>query len=118
MRVRYSAPSAFPSPKGFWGTASTSGASGSANLTVVYPNDNHTSQLIPIKLGTSGGNSTHKTTTGNKTTGCSGTLGSLVRRRGTFFLLRNNHVLDKSEQGTTGDAATHHSVGENNSNRG
>src|SRR6266849_3156002 len=106
---RYTAPASFPSPNAFMVTASTSGASGSANLTVVYPNDNHTSQLIPIKLGTSGGNSTDKTTSGNTTTCCSGTLGSLVQRpanTGAFFILSNNHVLEKSDQGTAGQAIT------------
>ncbi len=115
---RYTAPASFPSPNAFMVNASTSGASGSANLTVVYPNDNHTSQLIPIKLGTSGGNSTDKTTTGNTTTCCSGTLGSLVSRSGTFFILSNNHVLDKSGQGTIGDPITQPGLVDNNCNAG
>ena len=115
---RYTAPASFPSPNAFMVTASTSGASGSANLTVVYPNDNHTSQLIPIKLGTSGGNSTDKTTTGNTTTCCSGTLGSLVSRGGAFFILSNNHVLDKSGQGTIGDPITQPGLVDNNCNAG
>jgi hypothetical protein len=115
---RYTAPASFPSPNALMVTASASGASGSASLTVVYPNDNHTSQVIPIKLGTSGGNSTDKTTTGNTTTCCSGTLGSLVSRGGTFFILSNNHVLDKSGQGTITDPITQPGLVDNNCNAG
>ncbi len=99
---RYTAPASFPSPNVFMVTASASGASGSANLTVVYPNDNHTSQVIPIKLGTSGGNSTDI----SGSFCCSGTLGSLVSRGGTFFILSNNHVLDKSDTGMPGQTIT------------
>lgn len=108
----FTAPASFPSPNSDTVTAtlqSDSTKSGSAPVMIVYPNDNAKMQTIPIKLGTSGGNSTDKTTSGNTTTCCSGTLGSLVQRpanTGAFFILSNNHVLDKSDQGTAGQAIT------------
>jgi hypothetical protein len=49
-------------------------------------------------MGTSGGNSTDT----NGTFCCSGTLGALIQRGGSFFILSNNHVLDKSGLGTPG----------------
>jgi hypothetical protein len=49
-------------------------------------------------MGTSGGNSTDL----NGTSCCSGTLGALIQRGGSFFILSNNHVLDKSGLGTLG----------------
>jgi len=49
-------------------------------------------------MGTSGGNSTDA----NGTFCCSGTLGALIQRGGSFFILSNNHVLDKSSLGTLG----------------
>lgn len=83
--------------------------SGSATANVLVHHINQDFQQPPIKLGTSGGNATDKTTTTDKTTGktevfcCSGTLGSLVSRGGNFYVLSNNHVLDKSDQGATND---------------
>jgi hypothetical protein len=77
--------------------------SGSASLVVEAHHDNQDKQSFPIKLGTGGGNSTDSTTSGTKTFCCSGTLGSLVTRGGNFYILSNNHVLDKSNQGKAGD---------------
>jgi hypothetical protein len=71
-----------------------------------FPNDQHLAQASPVKMGTSGGNSTDFTTSGTKITCCSGTLGSLITRGGSVFILSNNHVLDKSDQGTTGNPIT------------
>jgi hypothetical protein len=85
-------------------------------LTVVYPNNNHQGEASPIKLGTSGGNSTDSNTVGTTTTCCSGTLGSLVTRGGSFFILSNNHVLDKSDRGTVGDNVTQPGLVDNNCN--
>lgn len=64
--------------------------------------DNHEKEALPVLLGSSGGNSTDSSQSGNKITCCSGTLGSLVSRGGTQFILSNNHVLDRSGQGTIG----------------
>lgn len=108
----YTAPNTVPNPSAVNITAvsvadSTKSASATANILVHHINQDF--QNPPIKLGTSGGNATDKTTTTDKSTGktevfcCSGTLGSLVSRGGDFFLLSNNHVLDKSDQGSPGD---------------
>jgi hypothetical protein len=66
--------------------------------------DNQDLQATPIKLGTSGGNRSDTTTSAGKLFCCSGTLGSLVSRSGNFYILSDNHVLDKSDQGAIGDA--------------
>lgn len=100
---KYTGPATFPSPNTFMVTANASGATGNANLTVAFPNDNHLSQTEPIKLGTTGGNSTDLVNNGKTITCCSGTLGSLIIKGGNFFILSNNHVLDKSSFGTIGD---------------
>jgi hypothetical protein len=63
-----------------------------------FPNDQHLAQTPPIKLGTSGGNANDI----NGTFCCSGTLGALIQRGGSFFILSNNHVLDKSSLGVVG----------------
>src|SRR5713101_6715269 len=111
--VMYLAPGSFPTPNTVLVTAtlqSDSTKKASATVTIVYPNDNNKSQSIPIKLGTTGGNSTD--ISGNKC--CSGTLGSLITRGGTLFILSNNHVLDKSDQGKVGDPITQPGLADNN----
>ena len=67
---------------------------------------NRTAQSLPIKMGTSGGNGLDSTTSGTTITCCSGTLGSLVQRAGTFYILSNNHVLARSDQATPGELIT------------
>jgi len=76
---------------------------GRSSVTVLYPDDASRAQTLPIRLGTSGGSSTDVTVNGSTTTCCSGTLGALVSRGGAFFILSNNHVLDKSGNGKPGD---------------
>lgn len=108
----YTAPTITPSPSAVnikaISVADTT-KSGSATVNVLAHHINQDFQNPPVKLGTSGGNNTDKTTTTDKTTGktevfcCSGTLGSLVSRGGNFYILSNNHVLDKSDQGSSGD---------------
>jgi hypothetical protein len=49
---------------------------------------------VPIKLGTSGGNEKDM----SAKFCCSGTLGALVVRAGTFYILSNSHVLARSGQ--------------------
>jgi len=78
-------------------------ASGGSTVTVEYANNTAAAQSFPILLGTSGGNATDFTTSPSVTVCCSGTLGCLVRRDGTFFILSNNHVMDRSGQGSIGD---------------
>lgn len=99
----YHAPASFPSPNTLTVTATVSSATANASLEVVYPNGNAAMESVPVKMGTSGGNSTDFVDSGGTRTCCSGTLGSLVTRGGTIFILSNNHVLDKSDQGATGD---------------
>lgn len=99
---KYTGPSSFPSPNTLTVTASASAGTATASLTVAFPNDNHTAQTAPIKMGTTGGNATDFTDNGTTRTCCSGTLGALVQRGGTFFILSNNHVLDRSDAGTIG----------------
>src|SRR5215472_10355780 len=100
---KYTAPTTFPNPHTFAVTASVSGGTGTSNVTVAFPNDNHTAESAPIKLGTSGGNATDFVDSGGTRTCCSGTLGALVQRGATFFILSSNHVLDKSGAGSPGD---------------
>ncbi len=105
----YTAPPAFPGPVSpilvtvTAALQSNPAITGTAKVTVVYPNDNHLAQTAPVKLGTTGGNSTDLVNNGKTISCCSGTLGSLVQRGGTFFIISNNHVLDKSDTGATND---------------
>jgi hypothetical protein len=79
-----------------------SSASGGATVTVV-PTNQAAELTGAINLGTSGGNAKDSTTNGNTITCCSGTLGSLVTRGGTQYVLSNNHVLARSDLGQVGD---------------
>src|ERR1700730_13011425 len=74
-------------------------ASGSAVVTIAALT-NQNGQGGAVHLGTSGGNVTD--ITGNFC--CSGTLGSLLVRNGTKYILSNNHVLAKSDSATIGEA--------------
>jgi len=65
--------------------------SGSAFVTVTSPNQ--LGQNTPVKLGASGGNIDDE----NATECAGGTIGSLVVRAGTQFILSNNHVLARSD---------------------
>ena len=65
--------------------------SGSAIVTIFPPNQNP--QGGPIQFGASGGNQNDSHTSGTTITCCGGTLGSLVTRGGTQYILSNNHVL-------------------------
>src|SRR5690349_18513441 len=60
-------------------------ASGGAAVTVVPANQ--AAESLPIHLGTSGGNALDSSQSGNTLTCCSGTLGSLVSRGGTQYIL-------------------------------
>src|SRR6266568_3649015 len=76
-------------------------SSGSATVTVFAPNQN--AQLIPVKLGTTGGNANDSSTSGRTITCCGGTLGSLVSRGGNQYILSVNHVLARTDLATTGE---------------
>ena len=78
-------------------------ASASSTVTVVPGNQN--TQSAPVELGTSGGNGTDSISnpSDHTITCCGGTLGSLVTRGGTQYVLSNNHVLAKSDTAAIGD---------------
>jgi hypothetical protein len=108
------APSGVPTASdGTGGTAATTltviavsqadlSASGSAAVTILPENQNN--QSGAVELGTSGGNVNDSNTSGKTTICCGGTLGSLVTRGGTQFILSNNHVLARSDTATVGEA--------------
>lgn len=98
----YLAPSTFPSSNTVTIMATAGNQSGTASVTVVFPNDNAGAQSVPIKLGTSGGNILDNSTDGKSC--CIGTLGSLWVSGTTDFILSNNHVLARSTLGKTGEA--------------
>ena len=113
----YTAPAVAPNPSNVKITAvsvADSTKSGTAQADIRVHHDNQDPQSGPIKLGTSGGNSTDKTTSNNQTFCCSGTLGSLVSRAGTFYILSNNHVLNKSDQGAVGDPISQPGLADSN----
>jgi len=113
----YTAPAVAPNPSNITITAvsvADTTKSGTAQADVRVHHDNQDAQSGPIKLGTSGGNSTDKTTSNSRIFCCSGTLGSLVSRAGTFYILSNNHVLDKSDQGTAGDPISQPGLADSN----
>jgi len=80
--------------------------SASAVVLIVASNGNQQAQSIPIKLGTSGGNAKDTSVQGNLIYCCAGTLGSLLQRNGSFYILSNNHVLARSDSASIGDAIT------------
>jgi hypothetical protein len=98
----YLAPSTFPNPNTVTVTATAGNQTGSAKVTLAFPNDNAGNQSIPIKLGTSGGNILDNSADGKSC--CIGTLGSLWTRGTGTFILSNNHVLARSTLGKTGEA--------------
>jgi len=76
----------------------SSSATGSATVTI-QATTNQSAQGGAIQFGTSGGN-VNDLVVGVAC--CGGTLGSLVTRAGTQFILSNNHVLAKSDFGNGG----------------
>jgi hypothetical protein len=77
-------------------------ATGTATITLTP--QGQAAQTGAMELGTSGGNVHASVVSGNSITCCGGTLGSLVVRNGTNYILSNNHVLANSDAGTMGDA--------------
>jgi hypothetical protein len=103
----YTAPAQVPNPAAVSVTAvarADTTKSGSASVTIVSSNSNQAAQSIPVKLGTSGGNASDSSTQGQLIYCCGGTLGSLLQRNGTFYILSNNHVLARSDSASIGDA--------------
>jgi len=82
---------------------SQASASASGSTTVTLMPANQSAQSVPVNLGTSGGNANDSSASGNTITCCGGTLGSLVVRGGTQYILSNTHVLARTDLGTIGD---------------
>lgn len=76
-------------------------ASGTAAVTIAPLNQDAESGAI--HLGTSGGNANDSSTSGRTITCCGGTLGSLVTRDGTQYILGNTHVLARSDAAALND---------------
>ena len=76
----------------------------SGSATITFVTQGQAAQTGAIELGASGGNINASHTSGNTISCCGGTLGSLVVRNGTNYILSNNHVLADSDAGTLGDA--------------
>ena len=103
----YTAPAQVPSPASLSVSAVSQAdttKSSSANVLISATNANQQPQNIPIELGTSGGNANDSSVQGKYIYCCSGTLGSLLERNGTFYILSNNHVLARSDSAQIGDA--------------
>jgi hypothetical protein len=79
-------------------------ASGTATVTIVP--DNANTQPVPVELGSSGSNAHDfvNNTAKNTITCCGGSLGSLVTRGGTQYILSNTHILARSDAASIGDA--------------
>jgi hypothetical protein len=102
----YTAPASVPNPASVTVTAvaqASTASSKSAVVLVVAANANQQAQAIPIKLGTSGGNANDSSTQENLVYCCGGTLGSLLQRNGSYYILSNNHVLARSDSASIGD---------------
>lgn len=107
----YVAPSAVPTKSDGSGGSTTQGvtiiitavsqsnASQSGTATVSIDPGNQDAQSGAIELGTAGANSNDTTSNAaaHTITCCSGTLGSLITRAGSFFILSNTHVLARSD---------------------
>jgi hypothetical protein len=103
----YTAPAAVPNPSSVTVTAVAQADTTkfkSAMVLVVATNNNQQAQNIPVKLGASGGNANDSSTQGKLIYCCGGTLGSLLQRNGTYYILSNNHVLARSDIASVGDA--------------
>ena len=82
---------------------STANASNSGTATVTLQVPGQQAESAPVELGTSGSNAKDTITSGGKTSCCGGTLGALVTRGGTQYILSADHVLARSGAGTAGD---------------
>jgi hypothetical protein len=102
----YTAPSVLPNPSTIVVTAVSQAdptKTGTGRVQVFQSNLNQNAQSLPVKLGTSGGNVDDTSTQGTKHYCCGGTLGSLLIRNGSYYILSNNHVLARSDQAVPGE---------------
>lgn len=82
---------------------STANAANTGTATVTLKVPNQQAESTPIELGASGSNAKDSVTSAGRITCCGGTLGSLVTRGGTQYILSADHVLALSGAGTVGD---------------
>jgi len=109
----YTAPNVLPNPTTVVVTAVSQAdptKTGTGRVQVFQSNPNQNAQSLPIKLGTSGGNADDK----SGRFCCGGTLGSLVVRNGSFYILSNNHVLARSDQALPGEPISQPGIIETN----
>ena len=102
----YTAPITLPNPSTVVVTAVSQAdttKSGTGRVQVFQSNINQNAQKLPIELGTSGGNIDDTSTQGTKHFCCGGTLGSLLIRNGSYYILSNNHVLARSDSASPGE---------------
>jgi hypothetical protein len=115
----YTSPSTIPTSAKFKVTATSqadSTQSGNAEVEVSAggPALNQAAQGSSIYLGTSGGNENDKSSNAC----CSGTLGALVTRNGTNFILSNNHVLARSDLAEVGEVIIQPGLADNSCQAG
>jgi hypothetical protein len=109
----YTAPLVLPNPTTVVVTAVSQvdpSKSGTGRVQIFQSNPNQNAQSLPVKLGTSGGNIDDK----SGKFCCGGTLGSLLSRNGSFYILSNNHVLARSDQASPGEPISQPSIIETN----
>ena len=102
----YTAPSVLPNPSSEVVTAVSQADAtkmGTGRVQVFQSNINQNAQILPVKLGTSGGNVDDTSKQGTKFYCCGGTLGSLLIRNGNYYILSNNHVLARSDLASPGE---------------
>jgi hypothetical protein len=115
----YTSPFVIPAPAKFNVTATsqadpTQSANAEVEISAGGPAADQASQGTPILLGTSGGNENDKSSDAC----CSGTLGALVTRNGTNFILSNNHVLARSDLAQPGEIITQPGLADNSCQAG
>jgi hypothetical protein len=109
----YTAPNVLPNPSTVVVTAVSQADTtkvGTGRVQVFQSNPNQNAQSLPIELGTSGGNADDK----SGRFCCGGTLGSLLTRNGSFYILSNNHVLARSDQALPGEPISQPGIIETN----
>ena len=83
---------------------SQANAADSGNATVTIQPGNQNAESGAIALGASGGNANDSSRSGLTITCCGGTLGSLVTRGGTQYILSNTHILARTDLAQIGEA--------------
>ena len=81
-------------------------------VTIVPPQQNAQGASSP--LGVSGGNAKDSSTVSGQTLCCGGTLGALVSRGGSLYILSNNHAIARSDSASVGDPIVQPGLIDNN----